>query len=35
MVKNFEFYLPVRIKFGVGTLDTIGQECTQLGTEKV
>jgi len=35
MVKNFEFNLPVRIVFGVGSLNTVGQECSQLGTEKV
>jgi len=35
MVKDFQFYLPVRIVFGVGSLGTIGQECLQLGAEKV
>jgi len=35
MVKNFEFNSPVRIVFGVGSLGTIGQECSRLGTEKV
>lgn len=35
MVKNFQFYSPVRVVFGVGSLGTIGQECSQLGVEKV
>ena len=35
MVKNFQFYSPVRVVFGVDSLSTIGQECSQLGTEKV
>lgn len=35
MVKNFQFNLPVRIVFGVGSLGMVGQECSQLGTEKV
>ncbi len=35
MVKNFDFLLPVRIKFGVGALETVGQECTQLSAEKM
>ena len=35
MVKNFDFFLPVRIKFGVGALETVGQEYTQLSAENV
>jgi alcohol dehydrogenase len=35
MVKNFEFNLPVRIVFGIGSLGIVGQECSKLGTEKV
>jgi len=35
IVKNFDFFLPVRIKFGEGTLETVGQECTQFSAEKM
>ena len=35
MVKDFDFYLPVRIKFGAGSIDAVGQECSQLSAKKV
>ena len=35
MVKNFDFFLPVRIKFGVGALETVGQEYRQLSAKNV
>ena len=35
MVRNFDFYLPVRIKFGLGTIDTLGEECSRLGKGNV
>lgn len=35
MVKSFDFFLPIRIKFGAGALETIGQEYRQLSEEKV
>jgi len=35
MVNNFTFQAPVRIIFGNGSLDTIGQESSALGVDKI
>ena len=35
MIPKFEFYLPVRIKFSIGSLDSTGRECKRFGAQKV
>ena len=35
MIKNFTFQVPVRVIFGNGSLNTLEQECSVLGTDKI